>query len=107
MEFLYNNKNIKLQVVTSDTTFEEELIKKGIEIKECIEDIVIAKTINCRVICNQFSYISPNTNELVYVSQYVEQWDGAEEFGCYVAGSDELIEDVFALYDAMMDTLKK
>lgn len=104
-EHLFNDTKIKVQVVSGDITYEEHLKKNGIKIEQLSEDIIVARSIGARVTGTSYSYMSPNTHDMVYINQYVEIHDGAEEFGCYVVSSDEPIEDIMGLYDTLMQIL--
>lgn len=103
----YQGIEMNLQVVSGEDTYRETLEAKGIHteiIKDCIK---IARGIGVRVTCTVYKYISPNTNELIYIYEYVEVWDGAGEIGCYVVGTTLDAEiDLFKLYDAVMQELR-
>ena len=103
----FNDIKISMQVISGDTTFEEHLEKNGIKIEQRSDDIIVARSIGARVTGTSYSYLSPHTHNIIYINEYVEVHDGAEEFGCYVVASDEPIEDIIGLYDTLMLILKE
>lgn len=104
----YNGIEMKLQVVSGEDTYRETLESKGIRTEQVKESRKVAIGIGARVTCSVYRYISPNTNETMYIYEYIESWHGNAEVGCYVVGttSDKEI-DIFDLYDAVMEELKK
>lgn len=102
----FNNIEIDIQVVSSDTTYEEHLKSKGIKIEQHRDDdVIVARSIGARVTGTSYTYKSPNTHDTIYINEYVESHDMSEEFGCYVVASHEPIEDIIGLYDTLMRIL--
>ena len=104
----YKGIDMKLQVVSGEDTYRETLESKGIKTEIIKESIKVARGIGARVNCSVYKYVSPNTNETLYIYEYVEVWDGNAEIGCYVVGTTSDADlDVFELYDAVMKELKE